>query len=107
LLRDEVDGALRVRRARDLEAVANERHLEQVAGLLFVVDDQDLSLCVHADSPSLALPRGRVALRIRYTNLVPRRIARLCVGGPGQNDTNLSFRHNWDGVDAAPRLQPA
>ena len=44
LLGDEVERALRVGRRRDLEAMLPERHLEQVAGLLLVVDDKDVAL---------------------------------------------------------------
>ena len=44
LRRHELERALRGRRGRDLEAMADERHLEQVARLLLIVDDQDLTL---------------------------------------------------------------
>jgi hypothetical protein len=43
LLSDQLECALGVRRRRDLEAVSTERQLEHIAGLLLIVDDQDVT----------------------------------------------------------------
>src|SRR6185295_16674168 len=55
LLRDLLERPLRVRRRGDLEAVTAERHLEQVARLLLIVDDQDVTF--HAFNPSTIVPQ--------------------------------------------------